>query len=170
MLSPRSVKKELSKGQSFPEPKAFTTRAKASSKSKKPVESEDDAFDVERQFHEFVKSLGKQLLMAEMGTNKAVMEATDEAKACSARTVLQARIRMAQEPIDPDFNKSAWDVASWRQTLLKLGGEEEPKSVKTAEAGTNGLRRQLVEMVEMVKRVVMLQWRLHQWVMKDNYA
>ncbi|KAJ0779751.1 hypothetical protein HanPI659440_Chr06g0229991 [Helianthus annuus] len=131
------------------------------------MEPEDDAFEVERQFYEFVterftrmkahyerslveieenlvglrsitsakdktnsklekdvKGLKKQLFMAKVGTNKAVMEATDEAKVCAARTILQARIRMAQEASDPDFDRSAWDVASWKLTLLKLGGED----------------------------------------------
>ncbi|KAJ0561037.1 hypothetical protein HanPI659440_Chr06g0242001 [Helianthus annuus] len=54
MLSPRSIKKELSKGPSLPEPRAVKTRAKAGSKRKKLAEPEDDVVDAERQLHESV--------------------------------------------------------------------------------------------------------------------
>ncbi|MFS7945586.1 hypothetical protein Hanom_Chr06g00526031 [Helianthus anomalus] len=47
---------------------------------------------------------------------------------------------MAQEATNPDFDRSAWDVTSWKRTLLKLGGEEEPEPVKTTEAGTSGAK------------------------------
>ncbi|KAF5755378.1 hypothetical protein HanRHA438_Chr17g0812061 [Helianthus annuus] len=183
MLYPCSIQKELAKGQSIPEPKTMTTRAKVGSKRKKSMESEDDAFEVERQFHEFViekfahvkahhekslsemeenlvslrsivaakdntisklekdvKALKKQLFMAEMETNKAVMEAIDEAKVFVTCTVLQAKIRMAEEAVDPDFDRSAWDVASWKQTLLHLGGEVEPEPVKAADARSSGAK------------------------------
>ncbi|KAJ0667619.1 hypothetical protein HanPI659440_Chr17g0679781 [Helianthus annuus] len=157
MLSPCSIQKELAKGQSIPEPKTMMTRAKVGSKRKKSMESEDDAFEVERQFHEFViekfahvkahhekslsemeenlvglrsivaakdntisklekdvKALKKQLFMAEMETNKAVMEAIDEAKVFVTCTVLQ--------------------------TLLHLGGEVEPEPVKAADARSSGAK------------------------------
>ncbi|MFS7936128.1 hypothetical protein Hanom_Chr05g00411791 [Helianthus anomalus] len=183
MLFPRSIKKELTKGQSLPKPRVATTRAKAGSKRKRPVEPEDDAFEVERQFREFVterflrlkahheknlavieenlvgrrsivaakdksisklekevKGLEKQLFVAEIEANKGEMEATDEAKVCAARTVFQARIRMAEEVVDPDSDKSTWDVASWKLTLLQLGGEAEPELVKATKFGSSGVQ------------------------------
>ncbi|KAJ0670422.1 hypothetical protein HanOQP8_Chr13g0474021 [Helianthus annuus] len=58
------------------------------------------------QLKKYNKGLEEQLLMAEVGTHEAVMVATDEAKVSAARTVLQARIRMAKETNDPDFDRS----------------------------------------------------------------
>ncbi|KAM0041113.1 hypothetical protein Hdeb2414_s0011g00362491 [Helianthus debilis subsp. tardiflorus] len=68
-----------------------------------------------------VKGLEKQLFVAETEANKTEMEANDEAKVYAARTVLQARIRKAEEVVDPDPDRSTWDVASWKQTVLQLG-------------------------------------------------
>ncbi|MFS8020099.1 hypothetical protein Hanom_Chr15g01411561 [Helianthus anomalus] len=44
IISHRSIKKELAKSQSLPEPKTVTTRAKAGSKRKKPMKLEKDDF------------------------------------------------------------------------------------------------------------------------------
>ncbi|MFS7976629.1 hypothetical protein Hanom_Chr10g00894621 [Helianthus anomalus] len=71
MLSPCSIKKELSKGPSLLEPRAMTTKAKAGSKMKKLAEPEGDAFDVEsftRVKAHYEKSL------AQMEENLAEME------------------------------------------------------------------------------------------------
>ncbi|KAJ0753596.1 hypothetical protein HanPI659440_Chr09g0337551 [Helianthus annuus] len=70
------------------------------------------------------------------------MVATDEVKICAAWTVLQERIKMTREAGDPNFDRSAWDLASWEQTLLKLGGDEElePAAEKKAEVGTSGAK------------------------------
>ncbi|MFS7953314.1 hypothetical protein Hanom_Chr07g00617061 [Helianthus anomalus] len=162
MISPRSIKKELAKGQSLPEPKTVTTRAKAGSKWKKPSEPEEDNFQVERQIHEFVterfdrlkahqdKSLAKAeenlaglrsiIMVAEIHANKAEMEATDEAKVCVAHAILHARIKIAQVGMDPGFDRSAWDVAGWKQILLELGGDAESKQVQALEAGPSGVK------------------------------
>ncbi|KAJ0699659.1 hypothetical protein HanOQP8_Chr10g0358421 [Helianthus annuus] len=149
MISPHSIKRELARGQSLPEPKIVTTRKKAGSKQKKPSEPEEDKFEDERKIHEFVtkrfvrlkahqdkslakaeenlaglrsivaakdksisklekdvKGLEKKILMAEIQANKANMEATDEGKVYAARTILQARIKIAQEAMDPGFDRS----------------------------------------------------------------
>ncbi|KAF5757049.1 hypothetical protein HanXRQr2_Chr17g0822071 [Helianthus annuus] len=170
MIYPRSIKKELAKGQSQQEPKTMTTRAKAGSKRKKPFDPKEDSFQIERQIHEFVterfvhlkayqdkslaeaeenltdlrsiatakdkkitqlekevNSLEKQIMVAEIQANKTEMEATDEAKVCASRAILQARIKIAQEAMDAGFDRSAWDVADWKQTFLELGGDAEPE-------------------------------------------
>ncbi|MFS8016483.1 hypothetical protein Hanom_Chr15g01369211 [Helianthus anomalus] len=44
MISPRSLKRELAKGQSQPEPKMMSTPARTGSKRNKPTDSTDDAF------------------------------------------------------------------------------------------------------------------------------
>ncbi|MFS7985159.1 hypothetical protein Hanom_Chr11g00995271 [Helianthus anomalus] len=53
MISPRSIKKELAKGQSQPKLKTMTTSAKAGSKRKEPSEPEEDNLHIEWQIHEF---------------------------------------------------------------------------------------------------------------------
>ncbi|KAM0046988.1 hypothetical protein Hdeb2414_s0009g00323191 [Helianthus debilis subsp. tardiflorus] len=86
MISPRSIKKELAKGQNLHEPKVVTTRANVGSKRKKPVEPEEDAFEVERQFHEFVTERFVRLKahheknLAEMEDNLASLRSIAAAK------------------------------------------------------------------------------------------
>ncbi|MFS7928937.1 hypothetical protein Hanom_Chr04g00326631 [Helianthus anomalus] len=82
--------------------------------------------------------LEEQVLLAKVETHEAVTVATYDTKVCVARTVLQTRIKMAYEAIDPDFDRSAWDVASWKQTLLRLGGEEELATEKEVASGAGG--------------------------------
>ncbi|KAF5761592.1 hypothetical protein HanXRQr2_Chr16g0766901 [Helianthus annuus] len=88
------------------------------------------------------KGLEEQLLFSEVGLQEAVMVATDEAKISAARTILQARIKMAREVGDPNFDRSAWDLASWEQTLLKFSGDEEqePAVEKAVGAKTSGAK------------------------------
>ncbi|KAJ0764835.1 hypothetical protein HanPI659440_Chr08g0296621 [Helianthus annuus] len=174
LIYPRSIKKELAKGQSFPEPKTVTTRAKAGSKRKKLIEPEEDSFEVERfvllkahqdkslaeaeenlaglrsiaaakdkaisKLENEKKGLEEQLLHAKVGIHEAAMVAIDEAKVCAARAILQARIKMDQEATDPGFDRLAWDMDAWKQTLLQLGGETEPELVKAVEAGPSGAK------------------------------
>ncbi|KAM0003245.1 hypothetical protein Hdeb2414_s0292g00859021 [Helianthus debilis subsp. tardiflorus] len=52
------------------------------------------------------KSPEEQLLYSEVGLHDAVIVATDKAKFYAARTVLQPRIKMAKEAIDPNFDRS----------------------------------------------------------------
>ncbi|MFS7927824.1 hypothetical protein Hanom_Chr04g00313661 [Helianthus anomalus] len=44
MISPHSLKKELARGPSQPEPKTMSTRARTGSKRKKPADTTEDAF------------------------------------------------------------------------------------------------------------------------------
>ncbi|MFS7967377.1 hypothetical protein Hanom_Chr09g00785091 [Helianthus anomalus] len=117
MISPCSIKKELAKGQSLPEPKTVTTRAKAGSKRKKPSKPEEDSFEVERQIHEYVT---ERFVRQNAHQDKSLAKAKEN---LVAHAILQARIQIAQEAMDPGFERSAWDVAGWKQTLLKLGGD-----------------------------------------------
>ncbi|KAJ0845746.1 hypothetical protein HanRHA438_Chr15g0717091 [Helianthus annuus] len=57
MISPRSIKRELARGQSQPEPKVMTTCVKTRSKWKKPSDPEEYSFQIERQFHDFVTEI-----------------------------------------------------------------------------------------------------------------
>ncbi|MFS7953826.1 hypothetical protein Hanom_Chr07g00623141 [Helianthus anomalus] len=54
LISPRSLKKELARGPSTTEPKTVGTRSKTGSKRNKPSDSTNDAFQVERHFHEVI--------------------------------------------------------------------------------------------------------------------
>ncbi|KAJ0728683.1 hypothetical protein HanLR1_Chr07g0244421 [Helianthus annuus] len=84
--------------------------------------------------------LEEQVMFVEIGIHEAEMNATEDAKVCAARAILQARIKIAQEATDPSFDQSAWVVAGWKQTLLKLGGDAEPEQVKALEAGPSGAK------------------------------
>ncbi|MFS8023869.1 hypothetical protein Hanom_Chr16g01456571 [Helianthus anomalus] len=59
------------------------------------------------QLEKEVNSLEKQIMVAEIHANKTEMEATNEAKVCASRSILQARIKIAQEAMDPCFFRSA---------------------------------------------------------------
>ncbi|KAJ0856951.1 hypothetical protein HanRHA438_Chr13g0584471 [Helianthus annuus] len=149
MISPRSLKKELAKGPSQPEPKTMPTRARTGSKRKKPTDNTEDAFQIERRFHDVINEgfvrlqaiqeknlaeveekltdlrkivaakdkklaqlekektgLDDQLMFAEIGIHEAQVNATENAKVCATRTVLQGRIKMVEEAMDPAFDRS----------------------------------------------------------------
>ncbi|MFS7912997.1 hypothetical protein Hanom_Chr02g00136471 [Helianthus anomalus] len=80
ILSHRSARKEPSKSLSFQEPRAVTTKAKASSKRKKRVEPEGDSFEVERQLHESLTEAHYEKRMAELEENLAGMGSIAVAK------------------------------------------------------------------------------------------
>ncbi|MFS8019638.1 hypothetical protein Hanom_Chr15g01406081 [Helianthus anomalus] len=190
MISPRSLKKELARGPSQPEPKTMSTRARISFKRKKPTEITEDAFQIEHHFHEVitegfvriqalqeknlveaeekiadlrtiaaakdkkiaqlekeVNGLKKKIMVAkimleEIEANKVELEATGEAKVCAARTILQDRIKMAEEAKDPIFDRSAWNVEGWKLALLNFGGEADEDQVRTLEARTSEAKEQ----------------------------
>ncbi|MFS7910356.1 hypothetical protein Hanom_Chr02g00105381 [Helianthus anomalus] len=150
--------------QSLPEPKAVTTRAKAGSKSKKPVEPEDNGFEVKRQFLEFVTERFVRLKanheknLAEMEENLASLRSIAVAKVKTI-TKLEKQKKGLEEQLlyaEVGFMKLpwwrlmrprtaqptplAWDVASWKQILLQLGGEAVPEPVKVVEAGSSGVK------------------------------
>ncbi|MFS8022877.1 hypothetical protein Hanom_Chr16g01444701 [Helianthus anomalus] len=79
------------------------------------------------------------------------MEATDEAKVCATHAILQARIKISQEAMDLGFDRSAWDVAGWKQNLLELGGNAEPEQVQALEAGPSGVKEVKQEVKEQRK-------------------
>ncbi|MFS7929694.1 hypothetical protein Hanom_Chr04g00335561 [Helianthus anomalus] len=136
IVSPRSIKKELAASQSIPE-----TRGKGS-KRKKPSESSEGLPLIERQHHEAVseesKTLQKQILLADITTNKERLEIIDDAKKSTAIVTLKIRLQMAKEAADPSFDRSAWNVEAWKQRLQELGDDEEPEEVLTIKAGGSG--------------------------------
>ncbi|KAJ0540049.1 hypothetical protein HanRHA438_Chr08g0367941 [Helianthus annuus] len=105
-------------------------RSAAAAKDKTITNLEKDKQDLEA-----------QLLHSEMGIHEAAMNATDEAKVCAARAILQDRIEMAQEAMDSSFDRATWEVASWEMEQKNLGGDEELEqaAVDAGEAGTSGV-------------------------------
>ncbi|MFS7945219.1 hypothetical protein Hanom_Chr06g00521621 [Helianthus anomalus] len=59
-------------------------------------------------------------MVAEIHANKAEMEATNEAKVCAASAILQARIKIAQEVMDPSSERYAFDVAARSRLFSSL--------------------------------------------------
>ena len=78
------------------------------------------------QLEKEVNSLEKQVMVTEMEVNKVQMEAVEDAKVCAARVILKAKITMAQQAMDPSFDRSEWDLAGWKERLQELGGYETP--------------------------------------------
>ncbi|MFS7937369.1 hypothetical protein Hanom_Chr05g00426761 [Helianthus anomalus] len=66
----------------------------------------------------------------------------EPSKSLSFQVPQAVTIKMAKEAIYPNFDRSAWDLASWKQTLIKLGVDEElePAVEKAAEGGTTGAK------------------------------
>lgn len=58
-------------------------------------------------------------------------QATDEANIWAAKSVLQARIKMAIEAGDPAFDKTTWVVAKWKQAMVALGRSEDETGEST---------------------------------------
>ncbi|MFS7955397.1 hypothetical protein Hanom_Chr07g00642131 [Helianthus anomalus] len=79
-------------------------------------------------------------MVADIEANNVELEATKEAKVCAARTVLQARIKMAEEALDPAFDRLGWNVDGWKLALQNLGADAEENQVLTLEAGTSGVK------------------------------
>ncbi|KAJ0743710.1 hypothetical protein HanPI659440_Chr10g0379111 [Helianthus annuus] len=104
-------------------------RSAAAAKDKTTTKLEKDKRDLE-----------EQLLHAEVGIHEAAMNATDEAKVCAARAIVEVRIKMAQEANDCSFNRSTWEVASWEMALKDLGiyEELEQAAVDAGDARTSG--------------------------------
>ena len=65
------------------------------------------------QLEKEVRGLEKKTMTMEMEANKTLMEAVDDAKVCAARVILKAKISMAQQAMNPSFDRSEWDVAGW---------------------------------------------------------
>ncbi|KAJ0561078.1 hypothetical protein HanHA300_Chr06g0218761 [Helianthus annuus] len=59
------------------------------------------------QLEKEINGLEKKIMVAEIESNKVELEAAEEAKVCVARTFLQARIKMAEEAMDPAFDRSS---------------------------------------------------------------
>ncbi|KAM0041179.1 hypothetical protein Hdeb2414_s0011g00363291 [Helianthus debilis subsp. tardiflorus] len=112
-----------------PEEKLADLRSIIAAKDEKVAQLEKEKTD-----------LDKQLMYDEIGIHEAHMNATEDAKVCATRTVLQARINRAQEAMDPAFDRSAWDIAGWKQTLLDLGGDGEMDQVMALEVGPSGVK------------------------------
>ncbi|KAJ0672713.1 hypothetical protein HanOQP8_Chr13g0500301 [Helianthus annuus] len=86
MISPRSIKRELAKSQSQLEPKTMTTHAKAGSKRKKPSKLEEDSFQIERQFYDFVT---ENFVSLKALLDKSLAEA--EEKLADLRSIIAAK-------------------------------------------------------------------------------
>jgi outer membrane murein-binding lipoprotein Lpp len=94
------------------------------------------------QLEKEVRGLEKKMMTMEMDANKTLMEAVDDAKVCAARVILKAKISMAQQAMNPSFDRSEWDVAGWKERLKELGDYETPgkEPLPTPEEGPSGAK------------------------------
>ncbi|MFS8016482.1 hypothetical protein Hanom_Chr15g01369201 [Helianthus anomalus] len=109
-------------------------------------------------------------MVDEIEANMVELEAAKEAKVCAARTVLQARIKMTDEAMDPTFDRSAgtWMDGCWpsRTLVLKLR-RSRCCHWRVVQAELKSLRMELeVKLVGMMQLLVVLR----KWMMMDIYA
>ncbi|KAJ0433918.1 hypothetical protein HanPSC8_Chr17g0774491 [Helianthus annuus] len=82
-----------------------------------------------------INTLQKELLLAEITTNKERIEIMDGAKLSATIAMLKIKLQMAKEAADPSFDRSEWDLEAWAKRLAKLGDKDEPKEALALEAG-----------------------------------
>ncbi|MFS7912215.1 hypothetical protein Hanom_Chr02g00127311 [Helianthus anomalus] len=51
---------------------------------------------------------------------------------------------MAEEAMDPAFDRSSWNVDGWKMALQNLGGDPEDEQVLTLEASMSGVKEPVV--------------------------
>jgi hypothetical protein len=72
----------------------------------------------------------------------------------AAAAVCQARIKLAAEALDPNSNKSFWDIEGWKQRLTELKGkpDKHPEVKATEDIPDEGTSK--VDKGEPVEQVV----------------
>ncbi|KAJ0525075.1 hypothetical protein HanHA300_Chr09g0307841 [Helianthus annuus] len=80
-----------------------------------------------------INMLQKELLLAEITTQKERMEIMDGAKLSATIAMLKIKLQMAKKDEDPSFHRSAWDLEAWKQRLVELGDEDELEEVLAIE-------------------------------------
>ena len=83
------------------------------------------------------KALKGELQVAQEKLIKDIQAATHQAKLWAAKSVTQARIKMAKEAADAGFEKAEWDVVKWQRTLANIGeagDEQATRNVSEMEA------------------------------------
>lgn len=66
----------------------------------------------------------------------------------TAKSVLQARIKMAMEAGNSAFDRSAWDVEKWKKALVALGGGDDEEEAEVDEGSGAGTSKGGAEVVE----------------------
>ncbi|MFS7964144.1 hypothetical protein Hanom_Chr08g00746761 [Helianthus anomalus] len=74
-----------------------------------------------------INMLQKELLLAKITTQKEKTETMEGAKLSATISMLKIKLQMAKETADPSFDRSEWDLEAWKQRLVELGDEDEPK-------------------------------------------
>ncbi|MFS8024865.1 hypothetical protein Hanom_Chr16g01468321 [Helianthus anomalus] len=79
--------------------------------------------------------LQKELLLAQITTQKERMEIMEGAKQSATIAMLKIKLEIAKEAADPSFDKVEWDLEAWKQRLVELGDEDEPEEVPALKGG-----------------------------------
>ena len=89
-------------------------------------------------------------LKEELNAAKAQQEAAEDAhsleianivertKKDAAITVYVSKLKMSKEAKDPNFDKSSWDVESWKKIVTQLGGHLGDLAKETSMGGGSG--------------------------------
>ncbi|KAF5771152.1 hypothetical protein HanRHA438_Chr14g0678941 [Helianthus annuus] len=62
-------------------------------------------------------------------------EITQDAKVSAAIAMYKIQLQMAEEALDPTFDKSSWDVEGWKARLADLDDEEDAEDIPRLEGG-----------------------------------
>ena len=84
-------------------------------------------------------SLEKSIKANDKKWRKEVEKAIREAKVYASKAVLESRVKIMKEALDPDFDKTSWDVDHWEQLLKDMVDDDEED---------NATAERLVEMVK----------------------
>ncbi|KAI7733178.1 hypothetical protein M8C21_005442, partial [Ambrosia artemisiifolia] len=92
---------------------------------KKIIAAKSKLMEKERQEH---LELKKELEVFKASHAEEIQKVIEDAKKSTALSVLQSKIKMAEEALAEGFDVKAWDLHGWREMVLKLGGEEAESS------------------------------------------
>ncbi|KAI3783283.1 hypothetical protein L1987_42360 [Smallanthus sonchifolius] len=77
-------------------------------------------------------------------------ESHEQAKMLAAISIFQARVKMAEEAANKDFDQANWDVLGWKKLITELGGKPMPKVVEgklVAEGEVEGSVKEAAEVI-----------------------
>ncbi|KAI3828177.1 hypothetical protein L1987_02274 [Smallanthus sonchifolius] len=114
---------------SIPRSKSFVSKKRKSSNATDVASLENLSYvDVHKKLHVFGHLALEQMtrcyeLVVKEAEDAKQKESYEQAKTPAAISIFQARIKMAKEADDKDFDRAKWDVQEWKRPVAKLGGE-----------------------------------------------
>jgi hypothetical protein len=92
----------------------------------------------EKAYAKKLKGLEAELEATRSKASEELKATVDEAKIWAAKSVIEARVKMAKEAAEPGFDRASWDVARWEQQLLDFDKEDAGEG-KAGGSGKDGV-------------------------------